>query len=103
MTARVSTFLQQTKSWSVVERHTLLAELCKELGLSPKSSPVPVEDESNTVVAYVYAPGYRIAAHEWNESPEWLDELKRRAKSTGPTSDGNGVMTRLRDRHGVGK
>lgn len=103
MTARVSTFLQQTKSWSVVERNALLAELCKDLGLSPKSSPVPVEDESKTVVAYVYAPGYRIAAHEWNESQEWLDELKRRAKSTGSTSDGDTVMTRLRDRQSVGK
>lgn len=103
MTARVSTFLQQAKSWSVVERNTLLAELCKELCLSSKSSPVPVEDENNTVVAYVYAPGYRIAAHEWNESQEWLDELKRRAKSASPTVEGDAVMIRLRDRHGVGK
>ena len=56
MTARVSTFLRQGKAWSAVERKTPLAELCKELGLSSKTSPMPVEDENSTVVAYVYAP-----------------------------------------------
>jgi len=49
-------------------------------------------------LTYIHGTCPRIAPHEWNESQEWLNELKRRASSPGPATDADVVMARLRDR-----
>lgn len=98
MTARVTTVLQQAQLLTQTEQVALFAELCKGLMQGNSSSPVRVKDEQANLVAYLYAPSNRIAPHTWNESPEWLLELSRRASVPGSVVHADEVMDRFRVR-----
>jgi hypothetical protein len=85
MSTQVVRLIEQAMAFGLEEQLAVVSELSRNLLLKLKQTTLPLKDANQQLIGYVCTPDATPLHRQfWNESPEWIAELKRRSETAQP-------------------